>query len=97
MAEAHQFECASYGYEAMVNERGSVMRDAVQTVAYRSFEKLHDVPVFDVHRPAPGHREPSCPCPKPKGHEIEAWEPPGLCPRCGEGTMERAPLAATVD
>jgi len=95
MAEAHQFECAPDGYDAMVIERGGVMGAVIQTVAYRSFEELHDLPVFDVHRPAPGHREPSCP--KPRGHEIEAWEPPGPCPRCGEGTMERAPLAATVD
>ncbi len=95
MAEAHQFEHASCGYVAMIVGRGSVMRHVVQIVAYRPFEKLYDVLVLDVHRPAPGHREPSCP--KPGGHEIEAWEPPGLCPRCGEGTTERDPLAATVD
>jgi hypothetical protein len=94
MAEAHQFEYASCDYNAMVVCGGGVMGDVVETVAHPSFEKLYDVPVLDVHRPAPGHREPGCP--KPREHEIEAWEPPGLCPRCGEGTMERDPLAAMV-
>ena len=80
MANAHQFERASCGSDAMLVGRGGVMGEVVETVACRSVEKLYDVPVFDVHRPAPGHRK-----------------PPGLCPRHGEGTTERAPLAATVD
>ena len=94
MTKAHQAEHASCGYDAIVVGRGGVMGHVVQNVACPSYAKLYDVPDFDVHRPAPGHCEPSCP--KPRGHGIEAWEPPGLCPRCGEGTAERTPLAATV-
>ena len=94
MAEAHQFEYASCDYNAMVVCGGGVMGDVVETVAHPSFEKLYDVPVFDVLTPALGHRKPSCP--KSGGHEIEAWGPPRPCPRCGEGTTERTPLAATV-
>jgi hypothetical protein len=95
MAKAHQFEYAAFGYDAMVVGRDGAMGHVVETVACRSFEKPYDVPVFDVRRPASGNGEPSCP--RPREHGIEAWEPPRLCPWCGEGTMERAPLAATVD
>jgi hypothetical protein len=95
MAEAHQFEYATVDYDAMVVGRGGAMGEVVETVARRSFEKLYDVLVLDVHRPVPGHRETSCP--KPREHGIEAWEQPGLCPWYGEGTTERNPLATTVD
>jgi hypothetical protein len=95
MAKAHQFEYATFDYDAIVVGRGGMVGDVVETVACRSVEKPFDVPVFDVRRPAPGNRGPSCP--KPREHGIEAWEPPRLCPRHGEGTVERAPLAATVD
>ena len=80
MAEAHQFEYATVSYDAMDVGRGDLMGNVVETVACRCIEKRPDVRVFDVHRPAPGHRK-----------------PPRLCPRCGEGTTDRAPLAATVD
>jgi len=95
MAKAHQFEYAAFGYDAMVVGRGGMVGDVVETVACRSFEKPYGVPVFDGRRPTPGNRGPICPKPGERG--IGAWEPPRLCPRCGEGTMERAPLAATVD
>lgn len=94
MTKAHQVEHATFGYDAMVAGIGGVMGHVIETVACRSFERLYDVPVFDVHTPAPGHRKPICP--KSGGHEIEAWGPPRPCPRCGEGTTERTPLAATV-
>jgi hypothetical protein len=61
MTKAHQVEHATFGYDAMVAGIGGVMGHVIETVACRSFERLYDVPVFDVHMPAPGHRKPSCP------------------------------------
>ena len=95
MEKAHQLEYAAFGYDAMVAGRDGVVGHVIETVACRYVEKPFDVPVFDVRRPAPGNRGPICP--KLREHETEAWEPPRLCPRCGEGTMERVSLAATVD
>ena len=76
MAGAHQFENATFDYDAMAVGIGGVPGDVVEPLACRSIEKP-----LDVRGPAPGNRDPSCP--KPRQHEIEAWEPPGPCPRRG--------------
>jgi hypothetical protein len=91
MGLLYLFSCPACQFKAQVS--GGLdygMMAATQTIACGNCRRLYDAYVGKAERTSPEHVEAAeLKCPKGSRHQVEVWNHPGPCPRCGE-TLVRA-------